>query len=388
MESNLTKNVSQFMAVGKIKITSKTFKIDQKVSAKWKMSFMNLYMDCGEKKFRTQIRGGYNPLEDKVMYAPYGGLLWEVKDGKVDYQNKKFSVKRTESNKQEILDRIAPSCKLKVKISEEKEFISVYDMINYLESLDAEVFKEKLFRVYGNISYSFSKSGDLMENYDVSIITEVSPETEPTIQYRQSVLISPESVKTDNSDSIHVKGFVPEYISSKGDIEVRSIVALPFDFIISKEKTPNYQIYLDKFFTVDKNRMSEVTITYDVDKSGDVRELTFEDIDTAENQEYIELYRLLGKSDEEILSEFTKASKRIVASPTEKHIKYFVGIYTKPVYGEDKMKMIFDYTPNKYKESEVYFIGDFSTKTVKSKNKKQEEETEEDMDELKNLLGL
>lgn len=386
MESNLTKNVSQFMAVGNIKVTSKTFRINQKVSAKWNVSSMALNMTCGDSTFRTFIRGGYNPLDDKVMYAPYGGLLWKMKDGKPDYTDKKFSIKRSESTNEEVLNTIAPSCKLKVKIGEdEKEFVTVYDMIGYLESLEADIFKDRVFRVYGNISYEFTKDGELVENYNPTIITEVYNTTKPVVEYRQSVLVSQSSFSSDNSDTIRVKGFVPEYVMSKGDIEIRSTIALPFEFLIDKKEIPMYGVYLEKFFQSEKGKFSEVSIKYRVNKVGDVRELTFEDINTEDNKDSIELYRMLGKTDEEILEEFSKASRRIVASTSEKTVKYFTGIYTKPVYSENNMKMVFDFTPNKYKESDLYFVEDFHTKKTKAVESK---DSSDDMGDLKKLLGL
>jgi hypothetical protein len=279
--------------------------------------------------------------------------------------------------------------KIKVELikGDRKEFLTNYDLINYLvENLK----DEQPLKVYGNIAYNY-KDGKLEENYAITQIygAQISEEYPAHCSYKQTILVNSESIQPIVDDIIQVKSFVPTYINKNGDDYINSVIAVPFEFNIDTKLTPKYQIYLDKFFKTEPKKFSEIVIEYGVKKYGDVKEITLEDIMSTENKDTIETDLLLGMSEEEVLAKYVGASRKVIASGDMKFLKVFKDICRSSESVDGKIVVKHQFVANKYKETEIFLAEDFEGKrkevakqAVKKAEPKPVEKDEPNFDDL------
>lgn len=384
----LKRGIATFEALGFFESNGKT-KVNQSNSPKWKYSNMFFKLKCGSEDFGTSLIGGFNPSAPRdIEYSEFGGKLHPVveKNGKptVDWKGSCKVVwdKRFDTNE---LEKIANMDKIKVELTkgDRKEFLTNYDLINYLSE---NLVDEQSLKVYGNIIYNY-KDGKLEENYAITQIygAQISEEYPAYCSYKQTLLVNSESIQPTVDNIILVKSFAPTYINKNGNDYINSIIAVPFEFNIDTKLTPKYQIYLDKFFKTEPKKFSEIVVEYGVKKYGDVKEITLEDIMSTENKDTIETDLLLGMSEEEVLAKYVGVSRKVIASGDMKFLKVFKDICRSSESVDGKIIVKHQFVANKYKESEVFFAEDFAGKkkeTTKKVESKPVEKDEPNFDDL------
>lgn len=385
----LSKKTATFEALGTF---DGKFKLNQSNSPKWKYSTMFFKLKCGDNDLVVNLVGGFNPSTSRdIEYSEFGGKLHPIveKNGKptIDWKGS-CRVKWDERFDTTQLEKIANTDKIKVELvkGERKEFLTNYDLINYLSD---NLTEGQALKVYGNISYTYEK-GEPRENLQITQIygSQISEEYPTYCSYRQAIIVNSESIQPVADGIITVKAFTPTYINRNGDDYINSVIAVPFEFHMDTKLTPKYQIYFDKFFKTEPKKFSEVEIVYTVQKYGDVKEITLDDIMTAENKDTIKTDLLLGMSEEEVLAKYVGVSRRVIASGESKYLKVFKDICRSSENVDGKLVIKHQYELNKHKETDVYFAEDFKgvkkpiAKETTKKAEKLKQEEDVDFDDL------
>lgn len=390
--AELKKHTARFEAIGTVKIGERTFNLNaENANKSWTYSSMNLELDCGGQICKIDLFGGFNTNEPyDIMRNAHNEWF---KRG--NYEGRRFvydgdaqkRISWEDRFDKDILSTLDYGDKIKVKLGSGSsvEFITQYDLVNYLAE---EVENGTALKVVGEIVFKYNEKGEVVEELQVSQIYSAFSGVPHKLTKTVRVLVDGNA--TEENERVKLNAFVVEYIKQIDEEKINKLIALPFELYIDKKATPKYQVYLDKIFNAEAKRYTEVVIEYMSEIEGDIKQIALDDIINESNATTIELEKLCGKTDEEILEKYAGSARRAVASGNIKVTNIFKDIRgeAKEVDGNIKTELLF--THNKYKESQIFFLEDVIQEKPEPKSppkKAQSKQTSVSDSEIEDILN-
>lgn len=387
----LKKNKSSFNLIGRIRLTDKTFSIDNVYNSGWTDNSMYIGVDCGGGNLiYAEMKGGFFPDGDNIIRA------YAKSDKDNDGKSKQVEIAWEDRLNEDLLDTVADSSFITVGVEKDikgktvyKKFLTAYDAVNYLnEYLENGV----IVNIKGNLGYSEYDGKVSVRKEITSIVLSKVEETDDfKATFSQTILLDSKSIAKENKEknTIEINAYVVDYVSKpKIDgkkIEVRKYVAFPKQFEL--EINENREItnkMLVRFFKAKKGKLIELTVTGNLIEGTPIVNVTEDDI-SDDIKELIEL----GMYN---MDDIEKKISAIGGNNREKRM-----VITKPdiVYigtGENrKPGVAFD--DGKYVEDDLYFYeqalldsGYSDSEDDEMLNDKDVEASDDDDDDLLSLL--
>lgn len=350
----LKKGKASFNLIGRVKITDKTFNLDNTYDSGWTDNSMYVGVDCGNGNIvYGEMRGGFFPDADNVLR----GFSKEEKTD--DGKSKNVEIAWEDRFDEDLLDTIADTSFIKVGIEKDvkgktvaKKFLSAYDAVEYLNEylVDGTVVNVK-----GNISYS-EYDGNVSTKKEITSIFLSKAENEDDFKatFSQTILIDNKSVgKLDSEKNTYsLSAYVVDYVGKpKIDgkkITIKKNVTYPksFEIAVNEDNPEVTDKMLQRYFKVKKkNTLNEITVVGRLVEGGTIVNITEDDIPD-DIKELIELG--LYTEDE------AKAKCAVGGNNREKRM-----IIVKPdiiyVGKDDDRKPTVALEEEKYEDSDLYF---------------------------------
>lgn len=386
----LKKGKASFTLIGKVRITDKTFNLDNTFDSGWTSNQMYLGVDCGNgNTVFVEMSGGYFPNDDNVLR----GFSKEDKDE--SGKSKMVEVAWEDRFDDDLLDTIADSSFITVGLEKDvkdktvyKKFLSGYDAVAYIEE---NLTNDTIVNVKGNISYS-EYDGNVSTRKEVTsiVLSKVEEESDFKATFAQTILIDKDSVgKVDKEKgTVELNAYVVDYVGKvkidgkKTDIKKNISYPKTFEIFVDPEKKEVSAKMIDKFFKVKKKgHINEITVVGNIVEGATVVNITEDDIPD-DIKELIEMG--LYSEDE------AKAKLAVGGGSRERRM-----IITKPdiVYvGKDEnRKPQVAYEEGKYDESDLLFyevaLSEAGVVVDNSDDEEDDVNTEVDDDDLAALLA-
>lgn len=283
----LKKGKSNFYLIGKAKLTDKTFSLDNTYDSGWTDNQMYIGIDCGfGNVVYSQMRGGYFPNKDNVLYA-------YDKNEKEDNGRSKQTIVAWEDRLDEsLLDNISDNSFITVGLETDvnkrtvyKKFLSEYDAIEYIsEHLESGM----ILNIKGSLKYSMYDD-NIQVNKDINsiVLSKVTDEEDFKAKFTQNILIDSKSIgkKDNDKNTVGINAYVVDYVSKPkidGEkIEVKKNVTFPkkFELAINEENPDMTSKMLSKFFKIiKKDEISELTVEGDFIRGASIVVVSDDDI--------------------------------------------------------------------------------------------------------------
>lgn len=257
-----------FDIVGTIEVDDKVFALDVpgKKNANWRMNTFNPKITGADgQSMYVRINDGYDVVKGKKIFAKSVSdtdLTIEFKDrfteGIVSKVNEKsfFKVgigKKTEVNEQG----------KEYKVWEFKNFLTVYDLVRYLQEVMPLASKHKI-RLTGRLKYSVYQE-EVQRNYElqkVYILTgneEEGKELAPGFNFTQNVVVTNGAVDTENFETEGIANINTQVVVRVAK-DKYELLPLTMKVRAEEEKRATYKKMIDKFFTVEGDTVRRINI--------------------------------------------------------------------------------------------------------------------------------
>lgn len=281
----LKKGKASFSLIGRVKVTDKTFNLDNTYDSGWTDNSMYVGVDCGNGNvIYAEMRSGFFPDKDNMIRA-------YSKDERDDSGNSKSVEIAWEDRLDESLyDSISDSSFLTVGIEKDvkektvyKKFLTAYDAVEYLnEHLEDGM----IVNVKGNLGYSeYEESVSTKKEITSIVLSKVENEEDFKAIFSQTILIDSKAIgkKNEEKNTIELSAYVVDYVGKpkiNGEkIEVRQNVSFPKMFEVAINDNPEITAkMLQKFFKAKKGKITEVTVTGNLVEGGATVAITEDDI--------------------------------------------------------------------------------------------------------------
>jgi len=268
----LKKNKSQFNIIGKVKITDKTFNLNNKYDSGWTDNSMYIGVDCGQGNLvYAEMRGGYNPSKENTIRA----FSKDEKDA--SGKSKQTEIAWEDRLDESLFDTIAETNFVTVGIEKDtggktvyKKFLSAYDAVEYIhEHLEVGM----AVNVRGNLKYSEYDGNVTIKKEITSIALSQKEESEYRATFVQSVLFDNSSIgKVDKEKSVvNINAYVVDYLGNiKIDdtkIEIKKNIVYPInlEMQVNEKNTTAVNFLLNKYIKVTKKGiLNELVIEGDI----------------------------------------------------------------------------------------------------------------------------
>ena len=268
----LKKNKSQFNIIGKVKITDKTFNLNNKYNSGWTDNSMYIGVNCGQGNLvYAEMRGGYNPSKENTIKA----FSKDEKDS--SGKSKQTEIAWEDRLDESLFDSIAESNFITVGIEKDtggktvyKKFLSAYDAVEYIhEHLETDM----IVNVRGNLKYSEYDGNITIKKEVTSIALSQKEENEFRATFVQSVLFDNGSIgKVDKEKSVvNINAYVVDYLGNiKIDdtkIEIKKNIVYPInlEMQVNEKNTTAVNFLLNKYIKVTKKGiLNELVIEGDI----------------------------------------------------------------------------------------------------------------------------
>ena len=348
----LKKGKAAFNLIGRVKVTDKTFNLDNSYDSGWTDNSMYVGVDCGNgNTVYAEMRSGFFPDKDNVIRA-------YSKDEKDD-AGKSTSVEIAWEDRldESLYDSISDSSFLTVGVEKDvkdktvyKKFLTAYDAVEYLnEHLEDGM----IVNVKGTIGYS-EYEGNVSTKKEITsiVLSKIDDEADFKATFSQTILVDSKSIgkKNDDKGTMELAAYVVDYVGKPkidGEkIEVKKNVTYPKTFEVAINENPEITAkMLQKFFKPKKGKITEITVTGNLVEGGSTVNITEDDIPD-DIKELIEM----GLYSEE------EAEKKIAVGNGSRERRMIV---VKPdityVGTGDDRKPTVAFEDGKYDEDDLYF---------------------------------
>lgn len=348
----LKKGKAVFNLIGRVKVTDKTFNLDNSYDSGWTDNSMYVGVDCGNgNTVYAEMRSGFFPDKDNVIRA-------YSKDEKDD-AGKSTSVEIAWEDRldESLYDSISDSSFLTVGVEKDvkdktvyKKFLTAYDAVEYLnEHLEDGM----IVNVKGTIGYS-EYEGNVSTKKEITsiVLSKIDDEADFKATFSQTILVDSKSIgkKNDDKGTMELAAYVVDYVGKPkidGEkIEVKKNVTYPKTFEVAINENPEITAkMLQKFFKPKKGKITEITVTGNLVEGGSTVNITEDDIPD-DIKELIEM----GLYSEE------EAEKKIAVGNGSRERRMIV---VKPdityVGTGDDRKPTVAFEDGKYDEDDLYF---------------------------------
>jgi hypothetical protein len=348
----LKKGKAAFNLIGRVKVTDKTFNLDNSYDSGWTDNSMYVGVDCGNgNTVYAEMRSGFFPDKDNVIRA-------YSKDEKDDAgKSKSVEIAWEDRLDESLYDSISDSSFLTVGVEKDvkdktvyKKFLTAYDAVEYLnEHLEDGM----IVNVKGTIGYS-EYEGNVSTKKEITsiVLSKIDDEADFKATFSQTILVDSKSIgkKNDNKGTMELAAYVVDYVGKPkidGEkIEVKKNVTYPKTFEVAINENPEITAkMLQRFFKPKKGKITEITVTGNLVEGGSTVNITEDDIPD-DIKELIEM----GLYSEE------EAEKKIAVGNGNRERRMII---VKPdiIYvgtGDDRKPTV-AFEDGKYDEDDLYF---------------------------------
>jgi hypothetical protein len=348
----LKKGKAAFNLIGRVKVTDKTFNLDNSYDSGWTDNSMYVGVDCGNgNTVYAEMRSGFFPDKDNVIRA-------YSKDEKDDAgKSKSVEIAWEDRLDESLYDSISDSSFLTVGVEKDvkdktvyKKFLTAYDAVEYLnEHLEDGM----IVNVKGTIGYS-EYEGNVSTKKEITsiVLSKIDDEADFKATFSQTILVDSKSIgkKNDDKGTMELAAYVVDYVGKPkidGEkIEVKKNVTYPKTFEVAINENPEITAkMLQRFFKPKKGKITEITVTGNLVKGGSTVNITEDDIPD-DIKELIEM----GLYSEE------EAEKKIAVGNGNRERRMII---VKPdiIYvgtGDDRKPTV-AFEDGKYDEDDLYF---------------------------------
>lgn len=281
----LKKSKAAFNLIGRVKVTDKTFNLDNSYDSGWTDNSMYVGVDCGNgNTVYAEMRSGFFPDKDNVIRA-------YSKDEKDDTgKSKSVEIAWEDRLDESLYDSISDSSFLTVGVEKDvkdktvyKKFLTAYDAVEYLnEHLEDGM----IVNVKGTIGYS-EYEGNVSTKKEITsiVLSKIDDEADFKATFSQTILVDSKSIgkKNDDKGTIELAAYVVDYVGKPkidGEkIEVKKNVTYPKTFEITINENPEITAkMLQRFFKPKKGKITEITVTGNLVEGGSTVNITEDDI--------------------------------------------------------------------------------------------------------------
>ena len=282
----LKKGKAAFNLIGRVKVTDKTFNLDNSYDSGWTDNSMYVGVDCGNgNTVYAEMRSGFFPDKDNVIRA-------YSKDEKDDAgKSKSVEIAWEDRLDESLYDSISDSSFLTVGVEKDvkdktvyKKFLTAYDAVEYLnEHLEDGM----IVNVKGTIGYS-EYEGNVSTKKEITsiVLSKIDDEADFKATFSQTILVDSKSIgkKNDDKGTMELVAYVVDYVGKPkidGEkIEVKKNVTYPktFEVAINDENPEITAKMLQRFFKPKKGKITEITVTGNLVEGGSTVNITEDDI--------------------------------------------------------------------------------------------------------------
>lgn len=347
----LKKGKATFNLIGRVKVTDKTFNLDNTYDSGWTDNSMYVGVDCGNGNVvYAEMRSGFFPDGDNVIRA------YSKDERDDDGKSKSVEIAWEDRLDESLYDSIADSSFVTVGVEKDvkdktvyKKFLTAYDAVDYLND---HLEDGMVVNVKGNIGYSEYDGNVSTKKEITSIVLSKMEEVDFRAIFSQTILVDSKSIGKKNEDkgTMELTGYVVDYVGKpKIDgkkVEVKKNVSFPKTFEVAINENPEITVkMLQRFFKPKKGKVTEVTVTGNLVEGGSTVTITEDDIPD-DIKELIEM----GLYSEE------EAEKKIAVGNGNRERRMII---VKPdiayVGNGDERKPTVAFEDSKYDEEDLYF---------------------------------
>lgn len=349
----LKKGKASFNLIGRVKVTDKTFNLDNSYDSGWTDNSMYVGVDCGGGNvIYAEMRSGFFPDKDNVIRT-------YSKDEKDDEgKSKSVEIAWEDRLDESLYDSISDSSFLTVGVEKDvkektvyKKFLTAYDAVDYLnEHLEDGM----IVNVKGTLGYSeYEENVSTKKDIASIVLSKVEDEKDFKATFSQTILVDSKSIgkKNEEKNTIELSAYVVDYVGKPkidGEkIVVRQNVTFPKTFEVAINENPEITAkMLQKFFKPKKGKVAEITVTGNLVEGGSTVVITEDDIPD-DIKELIEM----GLYSEE------EAEKKIAVGNNGNREKRMIILKPDITYvGKDEnRKPTVAFEDAKYDEDDLYF---------------------------------
>lgn len=283
----LKKGKAAFNLIGRVKVTDKTFNLDNSYDSGWTDNSMYVGVDCGNgNTVYAEMRSGFysDPDKESVIRA-------YSKDEKDDAgKSKSVEIAWEDRLDESLYDSISDSSFLTVGVEKDvkdktvyKKFLTAYDAVEYLnEHLEDGM----IVNVKGTIGYS-EYEGNVSTKKEITsiVLSKIDDEADFKATFSQTILVDSKSIgkKNDDKGTMELAAYVVDYVGKPkidGEkIEVKKNVTYPKTFEVAINENPEITAkMLQRFFKPKKGKITEITVTGNLVEGGSTVNITEDDI--------------------------------------------------------------------------------------------------------------
>ena len=385
----LKKGKATFNLIGRVKVTDKTFNLDNSYDSGWTDNQMYLGVDCGNGNIvYAEMRSGFFPDKDNVIRA------YDKNEKDESGKSKSVEIAWEDRLDEALLDSIADSSFLTVGVEKDvkgktvyKKFLTAYDAVEYLNDyLEDGV----VVNVKGNIGYS-EYEGNVSVKKDITsiVLSKVENEEDFKATFSQTILVDSKSIgkKNEEKGTMELEAYVIDYVGSPkidGEkVKIKKNVVFPRTFEVEINENPEITAkMLQRFFKPKKGKLTEITVTGNLVEGASIVNITEDDIP----DDIKELIAMGLYSEEE-------AEKKCAVGNNNREKRMIIVKPDITYVGQgDERKPTVAFEENKYEDSDLYFyeqaLNDAGVDTNSDNEDISDDETSEDDDLLKMLEGM
>lgn len=281
----LKKGKATFNLIGRVKVTDKTFNLDNSYDSGWTDNSMYVGVDCGNGNVvYAEMRSGFFPDKDNTIRA-------YSKDEKDDAgKSKSVEIAWEDRLDESLYDSISDSSFITVGVEKDvkdktvyKKFLTAYDAVEYLkEHLEDEM----IVNVKGNLGYQ-EYDGNVSTRKDITsiVLSKVTNEVDFKATFSQTILVDSKSIgkKNEEKGTMELSAYVVDYVGKpkiNGEkIEVKKNVTYPKLFEIAINEKPEITVkMIQKFFKPKKGKVTELTVVGNLVEGSSTVNITEDDI--------------------------------------------------------------------------------------------------------------
>lgn len=385
----LKKGKAAFNLIGRVKVTDKTFNLDNTYDSGWTDNSMYVGVDCGKGNIvYAEMRSGFFPDKDNVIRA------YDKTEKDDAGKSKSVEIAWEDRFDEALLDNIADSSFLTVGVEKDvkgktlyKKFLTAYDAVEYLnEHLEDGA----VVNVKGNIGYSeYDGNVSIKKEITSIVLSKVEEEDDFKATFSQTVLVDTKSIgkKDEEKGTMILNAYVIDYVGSPkidGEkVAIKKNITYPIAFEVAINENPEVTAkMLQRFFKPKKkNYLNEITVVGNLIEGAAVVNITEDDIP----DDIKELIAMGLYSEEEAekkcaVGNGNREKRMVIVKPDISYVGQ----------GEERKPTV-AFEENKYEDSDLYFYEQaLADAGVEPNDTDIEENTEtsEDDDLLKMLEGM
>lgn len=349
----LKKGKASFNLIGRVKVTDKTFNLDNSYDSGWTDNSMYVGVDCGGGNvIYAEMRSGFFPDKDNVIRA------YSKNEKDDEGKSKSVEIAWEDRLDESLYDSISDSSFLTVGVEKDvkektvyKKFLTAYDAVDYLnEHLEDGM----IVNVKGTLGYSeYEENVSTKKDITSIVLSKEEDEKDFKATFSQTILVDSKSIgkKNEEKNTIELSAYVVDYVGKPkidGEkIVVRQNVTFPKTFEVAINENPEITAkMLQKFFKPKKGKVAEITVTGNLVEGGSTVVITEDDIPD-DIKELIEM----GLYSEE------EAEKKIAVGNNGNREKRMIILKPDITYvGKDEnRKPTVAFEDAKYDEDDLYF---------------------------------